>query len=292
MTSKRSVRIRWASVEQALALLGCVVAVLSSQTSVAQSIAVTHCQGECPSYNSRVTANQSNVVIHHLYAAGINATTALPDWVAYRLTSEAIGVASLLPRSWQADRLIKYSRLEDVMQSGEEELQLSQNIARNANPYAGSGTETVKPDNRARLAPMTSFANTPYWSDLNNFSNMVPMPAALRLGPWLQLEQRLNNIVASEAGEAYVIAGPLFLISMLGTTPSSADLSPAAYFKLVADESGVAAFLFSRDMAPSESYCSHRTTLAEIEDITDVEFFPGRRTVRESSALLAKLGCE
>ena len=277
--------------QRQLALLGFVVA-LYSQAGMAQSVAVTHCQGECPSYNSRVAANQSNVVIHHLYAAGINALTSLPDWVAYRLTSEAIGVASLLPRSWQTDRLIKYSQLEDVVQAGEEELQLSQNVARNANPYAGSGIETIKPDDRARLAPMTSFANTPCWSDLNNFSNMVPMPAALRLGAWLQLEQRLNSMVATAESEAYVIAGPLFLISMLDTTPSSVDLSPAAYFKLVADESGVVAFLFSQNMAQSDSYCGSRTTLAEIEDITDIAFFPGRRTVRESSTLLAQLGCE
>ena len=88
----------------------------------AQSVAVTHCDGECPRYESRVTANQSNLVIHHLYAAAVNGETSLPDWVAYRLNKEALGVASLIPRSWQPDRLVHFSPLEDIVQAGEEEL--------------------------------------------------------------------------------------------------------------------------------------------------------------------------
>ena len=263
---------------------------LSGQSGMAQSVAVTHCQGQCPRYGSPVAANRSNVVIHHLYAAGINGETALPDWVAYRLTGEAIGVASLLPRSWHADRLIRFSPLEDIVQAGEEELKLSDSIARSQNPYGGGMAELVEPDNRARLAPMTAFANTPYWQDLNNFSNMVPMPAPLRLGPWLQLEQRLNRLAATD-GELYVIAGPLYLINMMSLAPSSEDLNPAAYFKLVSDGSGIAAFVFPQDLNQTDSVCAHRASLAGIQEMTDLEFFPGRGRMVESAALLEKLGC-
>ena len=62
------------------------------------------------------------------------------------------------------------------------------------NSYAGISELPEQKDQSARLAPMTSFSNTPYWSDVNNLSNMVPMPQSLRLGPWLQLE-RLNELV-------------------------------------------------------------------------------------------------
>lgn len=265
-------------------------ALIPNQYANAQSVAVTHCQGECPRYQSAVAARQSNIVIHHLYAAGVNGHTALSDWVAYRMTKDAVGVASLLPRSWQPDRLVRFSPLEDILQAGEEELRLSENIARNSNPYAGSGATLVQPENRARMAPMTSFANTPYWPDLNNFSNMMPMPAPLRRGPWLQLEQRLNRLVTTEE-ELYVITGPLYLINMLSLTPSSDDLNPAAYFKLVADDSGVVAFLFSRDMLQSDNFCSSRVGLAEIEEMTEIEFFPNRGRVTESLLLRDKLGC-
>lgn len=264
---------------------------LLTEEAYSQSIAVIHCQGECPRHVSRVAANRTSTVIHHLYAAGINGETSLPDWVAYRLTEEAVGVASLLPRSWQADRLVRYSSLEDIVQAGESELRLSESITRNNNPYGGGMPELVKPEDRARLAPMTSFANTPYWSDLNNFSNMVPMPSSLRLGPWLQLEQRLNRLVATH-GEAYVIAGPLYLINMLSLSPSSDDLNPAAYFKLVSDASGIVAFMFPQDMAQSESFCVNSTSLAEIQEMTGLELFPGRGPVVESPALLERLGCQ
>ncbi|MDA0689330.1 MAG: DNA/RNA non-specific endonuclease [Proteobacteria bacterium] len=268
-----------------------VAALLVPNISIAQSMAITHCSGECPSYGSQLTANRSNVVIHHLYAAGVNGDTSLPDWVAYRLTKEAVGVASLLPRSWRPDRLVAFSPLEDIVTLGEAELNISESIAAANNPYGGGAAAMVEPENRARLAPMTSFANTPYWPDLNNFSNMVPMPAPLRLGPWLRLEQKLNSVAAA-GDEVYVVAGPLYLISNLSLSPSSVELNPAAYFKLVADESGVAAFAFPHDLAQSGDYCKYRASLGDIEKMADITFFPDRKQQAESPALFKKLGCQ
>lgn len=271
-------------------LFGIIVSIwLIAPGVTAQTVAVTHCQGSCPNYASQLSANRSNVVIHHLYAAGINGDTSLPDWVAYRLTKEAIGVASLLPRTWQPDRLVEFSPLEDIMTLGEVELNLSETISQSSSQYGGSA-ELVEPENRARLAPMTSFANTPYWSDLNNFSNMVPMPAPLRLGPWLRLEQRLNRAVTAE-NEMYVITGPLFLISNLSVSPASADLNPAAYFKLVSDESGVVAFVFPHSTSQSEDYCDHQANVSEIEAMVDLEFFPENGLPTVSQTLLDRLGC-
>lgn len=267
------------------------VGIASHQTQ-AQSLAVTHCQGECPQYASQLSANRSNVVIHHLYAAGINGKTGVPDWSAYRLTSDAVGVASLLPRTWQPDRLIQFSPLEDIIvaDAGEAELRLSETISNSSNPYAGGGPALVEPEDRARLAPMTSFANTPYWSDLNNFSNMVPMPAPLRLGPWLRLEQHLNRLVV-QAEELYVITGPLYVIGSLSVTPSSEDLNPAAYYKMVSDGSSVAAFVFPENSSQSDRYCDYRANYQEIEQVADIHFFPGRSDMKESDALWQALGC-
>ena len=291
MRSSNFVTTRLLSLKAVAASCALLAAGLAADGVLAQSVAVTHCEGECPSYSSPVAANRSNVVIHHLYAAGINGETSLPDWVAYRLTKDAIGVASLLPRTWQPDRLIRFSALEDIVQTGEDELRLSDNISRSNNPYAGIVAETVEPENRARLAPITSFANTPYWSDLNNFSNMVPMPSPLRLGPWLQLEQQLNRLAAAD-NELQVIAGPLYLIKILNLSPASTDLNPAAYFKLVSDETGFVAFLFPEDMPQVADYCAQRVSLAEVEEMTELDFYPGRKAMRESRSLLEKLGCQ
>ncbi len=282
----------WSRVAKAATICAKVLLLsLLAQSGKAQTVAVTHCRGECPRYESIVTANQSNLVIHHVYAASVSGETALPDWVAYRLSKDAIGVASLLPRTWQPDRLIKFSPLEDIVQAGEAELRLSESITRNANPYGGTAAVLTKPENRTRLAPITSFANTAYWSDLNNFSNMVPMPLDLRMGPWLQLEQRLNNLVAV-GNEAYVITGPIYLIAGLSLAPSTADINPGAYYKLVSDESGVVAFVFPQDANRYENFCAYRADLADVEDMTDLEFFPNRGSIATSTSLLGFLGCQ
>ena len=211
------------STRNLLIALGKAVSAIALAGSVhAQDIAVTHCDGSCPQYQSSLAATRANVVIHHVYAAGINGDTGLADWVSYRLTDEAIGVASLLPRVWQPDRLMEYSGIDDVLEISSSGLRLAE-IAVSNNPYAGIGELPEENDESARLAPITSFANTPYWSDLNNVTNMVPMPKSLRLGPWLHLEQSLNGLVA-KTKELQVISGPLFLIGNLSTTPTALSL--------------------------------------------------------------------
>lgn len=269
-----------------IALLG----YLFCQSALAQSVAVTHCQGECPQYESQLAATRANVVIHHLYAAGLNGDNGIADWVAYRLTKDAVGVASLLPRGWQADRLVGISQVEDILQIGEAELSLTEIATTNDNPYAAMAAPDVEPEERARLAPMTSFANTPYWSDLNNLSNMVPMPSPLRLGPWLRLEQRLNRL-AVEREELFVITGPLYIISNLSLAPNSAELNPAAYYKIVTDHTGVVAFAFPNDLKQHQSLCNQRVNYREIESMSGLTLFPQQPQIDESESLLKALGC-
>lgn len=269
-----------------LAQVTAIVALVSNVYS--QDIVVTHCDGACPQYESSMAATRANVVIHHVYAAGLNGDTGLADWVSYRLTKDAVGVASLLPRVWQPDRLLEFSGVEDVLEITSSELRLAE-IAVSNNPYAGLGDLPEQEEESARLAPMTSFANTPYWSDLNNLSNMVPMPRALRLGPWLHLEQRLNELVMRKE-ELQVISGPLFLISNLSTTPTSTVIEPAAYFKIVAQQNSYIAFVFPKELGQFDSYCGHVVDLEQLQEMVSIDFFPDR-TVQQSDELVADLNC-
>jgi hypothetical protein len=76
--------------------------------------------------------------------------------------------------------------------------------------------------------------------------------------PWLQLEQMLNQIV-SEENSLGVISGPLFLIDQpLSTTINTANLNPAAYFKVILADSGIAAFVFSLGGSQAERFVSIR----------------------------------
>ena len=261
---------------------------LLSVPAIGQEVAVTHCQGSCPEYGSALTANTSKVVIHHLYAAGLNGYNRRADWVAYRLSKEAVGVASLLPRDWHRDRLANFSRIAELADLEQEAAPLD--ISTSVSPYGGLTAPVTNQQNRMRLAPMTSFANTPYWSELNNTSNMLPMPAPLRLGAWLRLEQSLNTLVAREE-EIHVITGPIYFTN---TGPSSEPLQPgvnlAGYYKIVVGESGIASFVFPQAMAQHESFCQQLTGLDEIERLTGLEMFPGR-SLHRSNSLLNDLGC-
>ena len=107
----------FSKLHKAILLLGSACTLLLSPALQAQNVAIAHCQGTCPGYSSSLSATRANVVIHNLYAAGLNGDTGLADWVAYRLTKEAIGVASLLPRFWQPDELVRVSGIEELAEA-------------------------------------------------------------------------------------------------------------------------------------------------------------------------------
>jgi len=277
------------SLPKTLAYLAALTTLCLPFTLCAQNIAIVHCQGSCPSYSSSLSATRANVVVHNLYAAGLNGDTGMADWVAYRLTKEAIGVASLLPRFWQPDVLVRLSGIEELAEAEALGFSLAE-ISSSGNPYGGFNEGLDNVEERARLAPMTSFAKTPYWRELNNLSNRVSMPTPLRRGPWLQLEQTLNQIVNAE-NSLGVISGPLFLIDQpLRTTINSANLNPAAYFKIVVADSGIAAFVFTEDLAQAERFCDQQADLEQIELMSSLDLFPESNPV-PSALLLRELGC-
>jgi hypothetical protein len=290
----------------------------------AQNIAISHCQGSCPAYSSGLAAKRANIVVHNLYAAGLDGDSGRVDWVAYRLTKAAIGVASLLPRFWQADDLLRLSATAEMAEQKAPVFSRTE-ITSADNSYGGFDVPADDAEERARLAPMTSFAKTPYWPELNKLSNMVPMPAPLRRGAWLQLEQTLNrivvedivvddivaddivveaNVVADAGAENIgaenngakenvigVISGPLYLINQtVRPASNSANLMPAAYFKVVVVDSGIAAFVFSKDLSQSGRFCEQQADLEQIERMSNLDLFPNREPVI-SKTLLQALGC-
>lgn len=276
------------SIPTVAAVIATLIVLLASFSTSAQQMAVTHCAGDCPQYNTPLTARNSRVVIHHLYAAGLNSFNRRADWVAYRLTADAVGIASLLPRDWKPDELANFAEFAELADLEPDE-QLP-DISTSANSYGGNPEPVLDPQNRVRLVPLTSYANTPYWSELNNTSNMIPMPAPLRLGAWLRLEQKLNGLLASEE-QIHVLAGPVYFS---GTAPGSDSPQPglnlAGYFKVVVTESGTASFLFPHDMRQTESFCERLTSIQEIEKLTDLNLLAADRKV-QSLQLTAALGC-
>jgi len=256
----RTFLIPWAS----LALLA------ASPAATAGTIHIAHCLKECPP----VRAPDSEVVVRHLYAAGIDPATGLAEWEAYRVVPGAIGVASLLPRYWEAERLLRTEVPEEMQNEGPRVVQPDLSDVQDREYRVNE--VLVNPEDRGRLAPMSSFADTPYWEELNNLSNMAPLPPDLRRGSWARLETAINELAATD-GELHVVTGPL-----PGETP--------AYFKAIAGAGGVAAFVFPEDLPRHANFCARAMTLDDIEAATGYALFPAGAPAAPGP-LLQSLGC-
>ena len=174
---------------------------VSSTIVNGQNIHISHCLEACPTDD-----DDNEIVVRHLYASQINRSTGIVDWVAYRVLPDAIGVASLLPRYWKQDELFPDSRLLEVGLNistiDRPDLHDAQDRDYRVNEFVLSS------DNKGRLAPMTSFADTPYWDDLNYSSNMASLPSDLRLGAWSRLDQAISELSATD-GPIYMVSGPI-----------------------------------------------------------------------------------
>ncbi len=272
----RKFLIRWAS--------PCLIA-FGAATSNAQSVHIAHCLYACPTGE----ANSNEIVVRHLFAASINGQTGLADWVAYRVLRDTIGVASLLPRLWKADDLL----LQDSAS-----LQLLMNEPGFTQPDLSDQQDrayrfneiSINPEDRGRLVPLTSFAGTPYWDELNYISNLAPLPVELRTGSWSRLDQSINDL-ASRIGEVFVVSGPLYQIQQpLSTNTSIAANRPTAYFKVVASTTALAAFVFREDLESHANFCDQQSSLQQIEQTSELTLFPQIQDITFAE-LHTELGC-
>lgn len=228
----------------------------------AEQVFIDHCKHGCPV----VDDGTETLVTRHIFAAAINAN-GLADWVAYRVFAETVGVASLFPRIWQAEPLIDpaagKAQLDTSPRFVQPNLENSQDREYRVNEIR------LLNDERGRLAPMTSFAGTPYLHELNLLSNMSPLPPNLRTGPWSRLDQAVNERSA-QGGNFYIVSGPLNAVD----EALAQGQNPTGFFKVIAKDNKLAAFLFPAEVAPQVSYCQYQLSLAELEQLSHIDFFP------------------
>ncbi|NKB32373.1 MAG: hypothetical protein GKR91_04675 [Pseudomonadales bacterium] len=233
----------------------------------AQTIHISHCMAGCP----QGSAVNNEIVVRHLYVAEINSDNGLADWVAYRVLRDSVGVASLLPRWWQQDELLPVA---SVLETDLNQPLFNQPDLSDAQDRDYRVNEVVfTSEDRGRLTPMTSFADTPYWEELNNLSNMAPLPNDLRAGAWSRLEQAINELTASEE-ELFVVSGPLYEVSGALSTRSNNGGFPVSYFKIVANESAYASFIFEGGLPIHAEYCDRIASIAEIQSASGLVIFP------------------
>ncbi len=270
----------WAS-RSALVFTVFVAAGLSAIVD-AQNVHIAHCLKSCP----QISDSRNEVVVRHLYAASIMGQSGLVEWVSYRVLPGAVGVASLLERWWQQDELVRTNSNLVNSDSGIAFVQPDLSNAQDRDYRVNEVNFTS--EDRGRLAPMTSFAGTPYWDELNLLSNMAPIPQDLRVGSWSRLDQAINESVA-ELESVYVVAGPLYSGSGLRT-----DLEPTHFFKLITNGEELVVFRFPEDAVIHADYCSYVSTLDQVESESGLILLPAldNSSSMENSELLSLLNCQ
>mgnify|MGYP003671393357 CR=1 FL=1 len=252
----------------------------------AQTVHISHCMAGCPVDDSNMALDNSEIVVRQLFVASINGDNGLADWQAYRVLADSVGVASLLPRIWYEDSLVRGST--GLAETIDEEPQFVQSVSTDAEERSYQLNEiTLLSADQGRLVPMSSFAGTPYWSELNYLSNMAPLPYELRVGSWSRLDQAINAL-ADRIGEVYVVSGPIHRSP--GATGRADTDTPAAYFKVISTPDAVTAFIFESDVQQHISFCDQISTLETVEAETGLLLYPQHQG-KFSATLHEQLKC-
>lgn len=268
--------IRWAS------LFSLLVATIAN----AQTVHISHCLAGCPVVAESTAIENSELIVRQLYVASINAGSGLANWQAYRVLADSVGVASLLPRVWFEDSLVSRGATQLEVIDSAKLIEQDVPIDAEERSYQLGGINLLSED-QGRLVPMSSFAGTPYWSELNFLSNMAALPFELRAGSWSRLDQAINELV-DKIGEVYVISGPIYSGHEKEMIESA--VKPSAYFKVISTPESLSAFIFDRNVRQHVSFCDQVSTLELIEAATGLTFFPQRENAI-TVTLHAQLTC-
>jgi len=261
--------IRWAS-------FFCLLVVT---TASAQTVHISHCMAGCPVATGDTKASNGELIVRQLFAASISSEDGLADWQAYRVLADSVGVASLLPRVWFEDPLV--SQAASVADGLDSLPRLVYSVSSDAEERTYQTSEiTLLSEDQGRLVPMSSFAGTPYWSELNYLSNLAALPFNLRVGSWSRLDQSINAL-ADRLGEVYVVSGPIYSDVDVGGQEEQAVKSatkPSAYFKVISTPDSLSAFIFESDIQQHANFCDQISTLDSIETATGLRLFPQRES--------------
>ena len=268
--------IRWAS------LFSLLVATIAN----AQTVHISHCLAGCPVVAESTVIENSELIVRQLYVASINALNGLANWQAYRVLADSVGVASLLPRVWFEDSLVSRGAAQLEVIDSAKLIEQDVPIDAEERSYQLGGINLLSED-QGRLVPMSSFAGTPYWSELNFLSNMAALPFELRAGSWSRLDQAINELV-DKIGEVYVISGPIYSGHEKEMIESA--VKPSAYFKVISTPESLSAFIFDRNVRQHVSFCDQVSTLELIEAATGLTLFPQRENAI-AATLHAQLTC-
>ncbi|NBK21710.1 MAG: DNA/RNA non-specific endonuclease [Spirochaetia bacterium] len=175
-----------------------------------------------------------------------------PVWVAYHLTQEELYGASSRKDNFRSDPSIitESATLSD---------------------YSGSGYD------RGHLIPAADLSwSEEAMSDSFYLSNMSPQEPQFNRGIWSSLEATVRNFADTE-GAVYVVTGPILTDGPYKTIGKNKVAVPKHYYKVILDyaepDFKAIAFVLPNE-GSGERLESFATTVNEVEQLTNLDFFP------------------
>lgn len=255
-----------AGIPRLLTIAGLLLVLQLPQASFAAQYRIGLCLYGCP-----LGASDGNhLLLSPIYALSYNTTNKAPDWAAYRVTADSIGIASSLSRQALLD-----GNVADTLQ---------------AEDFIGADELGLL---RAQLVPLVNFAATPYWQDVNLLTNTVARSQNLSQGAWYGLEWSVRNFV-NRGNEVFVVSGPIYRDqqSPAQLPTEKQHRVPDAFFKIVMTAQGQgSAFIFDQSTPVHIHHCELRSSLEEIESLTSLDIFPENPQLNMDS-LDSNLGCD
>lgn len=217
------------------------------------------------------TPPDSDLIIRDLYALSANNSTKFADWVCYALDRELTEERYAVERTWQTDPWLTDAETLEARPGKHDD-------------FRGIGSAKAG-YMRSHLVPLNSFKGSPWWPELNFYSNIVPMKPRLIEGTWQRLVRREREL-AQKQGHIWVMAGPLYEIEM-AALPNCDEPHrvPSGYWKIIVTEKEesikLAGFIFEQMTGRGAKLKDHLVTIDEIEERSGLDFFwsmpPGRQ---------------
>lgn len=194
------------------------------------------------------------VLYNDAYVSSFNSTTLIPNWVAWRLTS---------------DRTSGSAKRSDTSFTPDE--RVAERYRVTTYDYQRSGYD------RGHMCPAADNKwSTTAMEQCFLMTNMCPQDHGLNVGDWNEMENQCRKW-AQEYGEIYVVCGPILYKGDHKRIGSAHKVTvPEAFFKVVLCMKGkpwVAGFIYKNESGnrPKGDY---QNTLDQVERITGLKFFP------------------
>jgi endonuclease G, mitochondrial len=191
------------------------------------------------------------------YSVGYDEDRANPAWVGYHLVG--------LPQHEAGDRpgFRTDTQTDSQIKTGD---------------YTRSGYS------RGHMAPnyaIASYYGVDAQTETFLMSNIIPQLQGLNGGAWRALEENIPGPdgYADTLGEVWVVTGPLYSGRVKTLNDADAVDIPSDCYMIVVDEDGggyrAMAFIFPQEPPDDYDLADFLTTIDDIEDEADLDFFPG-----------------